>query len=83
MQCKLDIIIYIDHTCGVVQSSIPNSAPHDSLRSRSRDTPLALPRLCLRYRQVISMGEGGSGKTCLIKRYCEQRVWHPPHLPRH
>lgn len=23
--------------------------------------------------KVISMGEGGSGKTCLIKRYCEQR----------
>ena len=35
--------------------------------------------------QVISMGEGGVGKSCIIKRYCEEQVslHHSPPAAAH
>ena len=29
--------------------------------------------------KVLSMGDGSVGKSCLIKRFCEQRVRQPTH----
>lgn len=32
--------------------------------------------------KIISMGPAASGKSCLIKRYCEEKVSLPPHQRR-
>ena len=30
---------------------------------------------CLRLK-ILTMGDGGVGKTCLVKRYCEEKVFY-------
>ena len=49
-------------------SAAPNNAPAPSGAKKAMSKPGQLERI-----KVISMGSGGCGKSCLIKRYCEDR----------
>ena len=53
-----------DATMMAMEEAMPQRKPHEPV-----------VRDFLRIK-VLSMGDGHTGKSCLIKRYCEQRVSH-------
>lgn len=56
-------------------ASIPGSSGNTSSSSTNGSVtamPRAPPRQYIRIK-ILSGGDGGSGKSCLIKRYCEQK----------
>ena len=48
------------------KSTRPRASKKDAAAGESKDAPKTSVRV-----KVTSMGEGGAGKSCLIKRYCE------------
>lgn len=46
----------------------------NELRRKRKDIMQGLPKPNFIRLKVISMGESEVGKSCLIKRYCEERV---------
>eukprot|EP01043_Picozoa_sp_COSAG02_P010221 COSAG02_NODE_355_length_24011_cov_28.560932_9_plen_133_part_00 len=59
-----------DATAMAAEEAMPQRKPHEPV-----------VRDFLRIK-VLSMGDGHTGKSCLIKRYCEQRVSaQAPHRP--
>ncbi len=59
-----------DATAMAAEEAMPQRKPHEPV-----------VRDFLRIK-VLSMGDGHTGKSCLIKRYCEQRVSaHAAHRP--